>query len=188
MRDNGNCESISKLGGKILKTTVVTIFLCLLMNVSFGVLSQAVGNMTVLNQIFDILLIIVMLFGILSDSATADANMHSIKKTKIDYKRGFIAGIYALIPFYLISLPVLVLKIIGSSVFSSYLIVARMLNAPFTVLYQNIFAKTGLSDVSYWQISLLFLVPLIFVVVCGVSYILGTKKFSLSEKLIYKNK
>lgn len=181
-------DTLPELGFKILKTTLVTIFLCLLMNVSFGVLATAIGNLGLLNQIFNIALSAIMVFGILCDSGNKDANLESFGKIKIDYKRGFIAGLFALIPFYVIALPVLVMKILSAEIFSSYLKVTRLLSSPFTVIYQNIFINTEIENVSYLQILLLFVVPLIFVLICGISYIAGTKKFTFGEKIIYKNK
>ncbi len=181
-------DSTAKLGFKVLKTTIATIFLCLLMNVSFGVLATIAGNLGLLNQIFNILLSVVMLFGILCDSGNKDINLQSFGKIKINYSRGFIAGLFSLIPFYVISLPVLIMKVVGSELFSSYLKVARLLNAPFTVMFQNIFIETEIQNVSYGEILLLFVIPIIFVLICGISYILGTKKISFGDKLIYKNK
>ena len=181
-------DTIPELGFKILKTTIVTIFLCLLMNVSFGVLATAIGNLGLLNQIFNIALSGVMVFGILCDSGNKDANLQSFGKIKISYKRGFLAGLFSLIPFYVIALPVLIMKVFSVELFSSYLKVARLLSSPFTVIYQNIFINTEIENVSYLQILLLFVIPLILVLICGVSYVLGTKKFTFGEKIIYKNK
>ena len=55
-------------------------------------------------------------------------------------------------------------------------------------LAKNIFINTEIENVSYLQILLLFVIPLILVLICGISYILGTKKFTFGEKIIYKNK
>lgn len=54
----------------------------------------------------------------------------------------------------------------------------------FLVLIANGANKFG--DLSYLQIFIIFLLLLIVPVICGISYILGYKSVSLSEKLIYK--
>ena len=53
---------------------------------------------------------------------------------------------------------------------------------------KRLLINTEIENVSYLQILLLFVIPLILVLICGVSYVLGTKKFTFGEKIIYKNK
>jgi hypothetical protein len=156
------------------------------MNVSFSVISKLTGNIGIVNLIFDVVLTLVILYPALCDHGNADANLVSFGKLEPDKKRGFIIGLFSYIPFAVLTLPVFLLKIIGSTSFSSYFRLYRVLNSPFLVTLMNLCPDPDINAVSYIDIAIMFVLPLIFVVGCGVFYILGLKRIVISERLIYK--
>jgi hypothetical protein len=181
-----NRDSILMVGWKTTKTSIVSIFLCLLLNISFGVLSSILGNVGLINLIFDILLSLVILYPPLCDHGNADANLHSFGYIEPDLKRGFIIGLFSLIPYWLLSLPVLVMKLFSMASFAQYFRLYRVIYSPFTITLMNLCPSTELSSVSYFDILIMFALPLIFVVAGGIFYIFGFKRIIISDKLIYK--
>lgn len=181
-----NRDSILAVGWKVIKTSIVTIFLCFLLNISFGVLSSLLGNVGLLNLIFDLLLALVILYPPLCDHGNADANLHSFGYIKPDYKRGFIIGLFSLIPYWLITLPVLILKIFSIPSFSQYFRLYRVIFSPFTITMMNLCPSVDVATVSYLDILVMFVLPLIFVLGGGVFYIFGFKRITFGDKLIYK--
>ncbi len=156
------------------------------MNISFSVITKLTGNIGVVNLAFDVLLTLVILYPALCDHGNADANLVSFGHLEPDYTRGFKIGLFSYIPFAVLTLPVLALKILGSVSFSQYFRLYRVLNSPFLITLMNLCPETDVASVSYLDILIMFALPLIFVIGCGVFYILGLKRIVLSERLIYK--
>ena len=181
-----NRDSILIVGWKVTKTSIVSIFLCFLLNISFAVISSFLGNVGLLNVIFDILLSLVILYPPLCDHGNADANLHSFGYIEPDYKRGFIISLFSLIPYWLITLPVLIMKLFSLSLFSQYFRLYRVIFSPFTITMMNLCPLTDISSVSYLDILVMFLLPLMFVLAGGIFYIFGFKRIAISDKLIYK--
>ena len=179
-------ESIPAVGWKVTKATLVSVFLCILLNISFAVLTTVTGNIGIINLVFDILLTLVIIYAPMCDHGNADANLCSFGYLKPDYKRGFIIGLFSLIPFYVITFPLLIMKIVGSVSFFGYLKLYRVICSPFMIVYLNLCPDTSIGAVSYIDILIMFLMPFIFVIACGIFYIFGLKRITISDKLVYK--
>lgn len=119
-----------------------------------------------------------------------DMNSANFGHSVLDRKRGFwiglvanslniLSGIFLLLNYILYSLQM---------VDFSFIIPFKMLNAEIWPIMNAIESSAFLSALSLWQVVIFALLPLIPVAICGVSYILGTRDFSILQKVVYKNK
>lgn len=116
------------------------------------------------------------------------------ERTAVKYKnqkeqlgKGFIVGAFASIPAVVL---LVVLTILKSSYAKTFpLLIYGMLN---TYLYDLIYLIANgtefFGQFNFVQILLILLLLTIIPIACGISYILGYKGVSISEKMVYKNK
>lgn len=116
------------------------------------------------------------------------------ERTSVKYKnqkeqlgKGFLVGIIASIPAIILLFVLTVLK--SGFAKTLPLLTYAMLN---TYLYDFIYLIANgakfFGDFNLLQILLILLLLTIIPIACGISYILGYKGISISEKIVYKNK
>lgn len=109
------------------------------------------------------------------------------KGKKENKRKGFIVGLFAIIPSLIFLIVLTVLKTGWSKSFS--LLLFGLLN---TYLYDFIYlianGATVFGDFALWQVLVIALMFLVIPITCGISYLFGYNSISISEKLTYKNK
>lgn len=139
----------------------------------------------IVTSVFCLIIVISISYGEMLKLADKDRTAVKYKGQKEQKSKGFIVGAAAMVPAVLFLLVLTVLKSGAAKTFP--LLIYAYLN---TYLYDLICLITGSTTVfgalTFWQILLIFLLLTILPIICGISYILGYKSFSLSEKIIYK--
>jgi len=116
-----------------------------------------------------------------------DVNRVKIKSVDKLPGKGFIGGAIGSLPYMLISLGFILVKLEAVNI--NFLGIIRLLAAPFlafslTLLPVDI--QTA-AELSWINIIVVVLLPLFYVLLSGIGYELGYKRFSISDKLIYKS-
>lgn len=141
---------------------------------------------SVLSQIFCIVILISFIYNDLWKAGNKDFEVERLYGTPINKFKGFIIGLIAVIP----SAAFLTFCLITKSTIAAKLPIAIFTFAN-SYAYEVIFGVTNgvmyWADVQWWQALVYFAVLLIIPLIGLVSYIIGCKDISLSEKLVYKN-
>ena len=116
-----------------------------------------------------------------------DVNRIRIKSVDKLTAKGFIGGAIGAVPFMLISFCFILIKLGVLSL--DLLVLIRLMAAPFlafSLTMLPITAKTA-AELSWANAIICFLLPLFYVLLSGIGYELGLKRFSITDKLIYKD-
>ncbi|MEE1239058.1 MAG: hypothetical protein UHO61_03945 [Acutalibacteraceae bacterium] len=141
----------------------------------------------ILTQVLCLLILMGFIYSDLWKNGTGDSNLVKFEHKKEDKLKGVKIGALATIPNYLFLIYLVIAKLGLSPDFS--LVLYKFLNSSVYSFVELIFGKAiTVSQLAVWQFVLLFLLPLLIPAIAGVSYILGYKNISISEKLVYKNK
>lgn len=142
----------------------------------------------VLSQVCCATVLFFFLYERLYKMGFKDRNLVNFGHKQKDILKGLKIGLIANIPFFILFI-LLVLCGIGIMLKDMPTSFYKLLNSQFYSLVEVIAGKnTYASDLNVLQYVLLFLLQLIVPAVSQVSYILGHKGVSLSERFIYVNK
>ena len=139
----------------------------------------------IISELFLIILLLVMPYSILWSQGDKDCNSVHFGHMDEDKLRGLKVGAVAGIPSY-IAYIILLLSKLGLFL-PHYFTAYRFLNISYLPLI-NLIIGSGVSatmDVSWINLFILFIILAIFPFVCHLSYVLGYKQISISEKIIY---
>lgn len=136
-------------------------------------------------QIFCLIFLITMIYPYVWNIGTVDCNLIKFKHIEPTKLKGLYIGLIAVIPIYLILTYIAVMSL---GVMPDFPIaIYKFLNPVFYSLSTLIIGgAVAASELSVIKFILLFIVPLILPVITHISYTLGVKNISLSEKMIYK--
>ena len=140
----------------------------------------------VLSQIFCLTILASFIYSELWKTGNKDFEAERLYGTPINIFKGMLIGFVAVIP----SIAFLIFSLITQNS-----VMAKLPIAIFTFAncyaYEIIFSVTNgamfWADVQWWQALVYFAVLLIIPIIAFVSYYIGCKDISISEKLIYKN-
>ena len=194
-------KEILKGGGKLFLKTVVINLMCFFVVLSFSVITTmlfkgAVGSklsnsgmacFLIVSQIFAFCFTCGFIYPELWHRGTKDSNLVKFKHKREDKLKGFKIGVASTVPNYLFLIFLVVAKL---GLFPKFpLALYKILNSSvYSFIEVIIGSAVAVSELSAWRLALLFILPLIFPAIAGVSYILGYKNISLSDKFIYKKK
>lgn len=99
--------------------------------------------------------------------------------------KGLRVGFLASTPYFISTLIIIVLKLIGSS---ASILWYRIINIQFISFYAKIFSGNNLNDIAWNAIFISFALQLLLPLATQLSYALGRRHFSFSERLMYKRK
>ncbi len=128
--------------------------------------------------VLSIILFCIMLYCETWRVASSDRNMMNLGHIKVDTTRGLKAGLIGQIPGLILAILAIIYQYSG---FPHYIVLSlyKLYYAPFVDILWF------LEQISYF----FYLLPLVVApLVCHMGYILGYRRFSILEKLIYKKK
>lgn len=108
------------------------------------------------------------------------------KGQRPDPWRGYRIGAFASVPYAVLWVLLLVAKF--GLLPESYTQVYRLATIPFMPYVQWVMPAASLQDTAIWQLLLLLPMLLYVPIVCGISYRLGHKQFSIREHLVFASK
>ncbi len=138
-----------------------------------------------LQQFFMLLTFIIVIGKAIADTAYDDRNATDFTSAAYDKQKGLKIGLFAVIPFVLIYLLLIVSKIVSFEFYGVF----TFLNLPFKP-YMNLITNnaTTIADVSWVAIAAFSVILLAIPLICFVTYRLAFNQDSLVAKLIYKSK
>ena len=194
-------KEILKGGGKLFLKTVVINLMCFFVVLSFSVITTmlfkgAVGSklsnsgmacFLIVSQIFAFCFTCGFIYPELWHRGTKDSNLVKFKHKREDKLKGFKIGVASTVPNYLFLIFLVVAKL---GLFPKFpLALYKILNSSvYSFIEVIIGSAVAVSELTVLRLALLFILPLIIPAIAGVSYILGYKNISLSDKFIYKKK
>lgn len=134
-----------------------------------------------------IVLVIGFIYPYAWNEGFGDVNRVKIKSIDKLSGKGFIGGAIGSLPYMLISVGFILVK--TGVVDIKLLAILRLLSAPFLAISLTLLPvdiKTA-AELSWINIILVFLLPNFYVLLSGIGYELGYKRFSISDKLIFKS-
>lgn len=142
--------------------------------------------------VVDILTTVMMLFllgvfpyNLLWELGGKDETKVRYKGRKPDSWRGFRIGWMATIPAALLYVALWVVRFAGNG--GLYLAIYRVLQMPYLPFINALIGNTANpADVAVWKLAICAVTLLFIPVVCGLSYWLGFRRFSIAEHLTYK--
>ena len=144
-------------------------------------------------KIFDIISQIMMLivfaifpYHILWEFGNHDDTKVRYKGQKMDRLRGYRVGGFVAVPY--LALWVLLMLTKCGVLSSGYVLVYRLATIPFMPFVNWVTNNGHLQNCSFVQLLLLLLMAVYIILVCGVSYQLGHKQFSIHEHLVFAKK
>lgn len=140
----------------------------------------------ILSQILLLIMFAIFPYHILWEFGNRDDTNVRYKGQRPDPFRGFTIGAIASIPYAVLWLLLVIAKL--GVIPAGYLDVYRLLTAPFFPLVQWVTANGNLQDTALWKLLLLVPTILYVPIVCGISYRLGHKQFSIEEHLVFGKK
>lgn len=143
---------------------------------------SATGNTlnTVLIAVFCTAILMIVIYPQFWQLGTADSNLVHFKHKKEDKLKGLKAGLIATVPGTVLLTVLLFIPGAGLALY-------KFLNSGVYAFIGLIVGKAAtFGDLAVWQIILLFLLKGAVPLIAYVSYLLGYKNISLSEKFIYK--
>lgn len=140
----------------------------------------------VVSQIMMLILLAIFPYHILWEFGNRDDTNVRYKGQRMDPLRGYRVGALASVPYLLLWVLLMLAKF--GIMPDSYMLVYRLATIPFMPFVNWMTANGSLQDAAIWQLLLLLLMLLYLPVVCGVSYQLGHRQFSLREHLVFSKK
>lgn len=140
----------------------------------------------VLSQIMMLTILAIFPYHILWDLGNRDDTKVRYKGKKPDPFRGYRVGALASIPYAVmwVLLPVAKLGLLPAGYGEVY----RLATIPFMPFTNWIMPSDQVNETAVWRILVLAIALLFVPVVCGVSYQLGHRQFSLREHLVFAKK
>ena len=194
-------KEILKGGGKLFLKTVVINLMCFFVVLSFSVITTmlfkgAVGSklsnsgmacFLIVSQVVAFCLTCGFIYPELWHRGIKDSNLVKFKHKREDKLKGFKIGVASTVPNYLFLIFLVVAKL---GLFPKFpLALYKILNSSvYSFIEVIIGSAVAVSELTVLRLALLFILPLIIPAIAGVSYILGYKNISLSDKFIYKKK
>lgn len=139
----------------------------------------------VISQIIMLIILAIFPYHIMWEFGNRDDTNVKYKGQRPDPYRGLRVGAFAIVPYFLLWLCLLVAQL--GALPESYAQVYRVATIPFMPYVQWVM-PSPLSDTTIGQIMLLLPILLYIPAVCAVSYRLGHKQFSIREHLVFAKK
>ena len=201
MKFGVHMKEILKGGGKLFLKTIAINIMCFFIVVSFSVITTMIFTGTIdsklsnsgktcfliVSQAVAFCFTCGFIYPELWHRGTKDSNLVKFKHKREDKLKGFKIGVASTVPNYLFLIFLVVAKL---GLFPKFpLALYKILNSSvYSFIEVIIGSAVAVSELTVLRLALLFILPLIIPAIAGVSYILGYKNISLSDKFIYKKK
>ena len=140
----------------------------------------------ILAQIMMLVVLAIFPYDILWEFGNRDDTKVRYKGQRPDPYRGFRVGALAMVPYALLWMLLMVAKF--GLLPEGYTQVYRVATIPFLPFVQWVMPAASLQDTAVWQLFLLLPMLLFIPIVCGISYRLGHKQYSIREHLVFAKK
>ena len=139
-----------------------------------------------LSQVMMLIVLAIFPYHILWDFGNRDDTKVRYKGQRPDPYRGFRVGGLAMVPYVVLWVLLLVAKC--GWLPGNYGKIYRLLTIPFLQYTDWVMPSGNLQETAVWQLLLLIPTLLFVPIVCGISYQLGHKQFSIREHLVFTKK
>ncbi len=174
--------SFTRFTLRIFGNSVVGVILSSFFALTLGAMSDYL-LVTILMTFFSLTLYCTLIYSAAWAQGNKDRNYVHYNRLREDFFRGAKAGLWAMLPYVLTSV-ILILVIVGA--ISDISFIYRILNIHLLPLI-NLVLPAG-EPMTWWGIVVVNLYHLLIPVFSGLGYYLGYKDIALGHKLIYKNK
>ena len=147
---------------------------------------ETLATFQVISQVMMLIVLAIFPYHILWEFGNQDDTKVRYKGQQLDVLRGYRVGAFASVP-YLVLWVLLVLTKFGIMP-DGYVLVYRLATFAFWPFVNWMTANGNLQACSIWQLLALLVTAVYITVVCGVSYQLGHKQFSIHEHLVFSKK
>lgn len=164
---------------------VVTALICLMTSLSVLLLINSVIGRVVC-QFLNFCVLFSLPYGLAWQAGNSDRNKHQFGHIQEDLWKGLKAGAIACVPFFIVSLLLILAK---AGIFTAdFLYPYRLINCIFFPLNYSLLAGTlSLAEMSWGPVILSACTTLVMPVVPAFGYALGYREISLHEKVFYKS-
>lgn len=197
-----------RLALKTFTNLVISTIVCVVVVLALSSLMEPVWGKLVVEAVC-LLITLPILYSYMWGQGDRDANFVQFGRMEKDVWKGLRAGLLAAVPAWLTLIP-LALSMVRVIPFD-FMPIYRLLNAPLWGFVNLMHGSGGAiphaaieaqeatesmpaieavpaTDALSWGIfAVLCLLPLLYVAACAVGYYLGTKRFSVMSKLVYKD-
>ena len=177
-------KSIVRLVFSTYGNMLLAGILCLIVTFSIATfISQPLLN--IIDMIFVVPLYIMLLYMPIWTEGDRNRNMVQFGHLEKDMTKGLKIGLFLPLPYFIWNL---LLTLSKAGIIFDFLPLYKILNAHVWPFVNWLAPTTSVANVSIGALIGCWLLSFYPLVVVTVAYILGYKAFSVSEKLIYKNK
>lgn len=164
---------------------VVAALICLMLSLSVLLLINSVLGRVVC-QLLNFCVLFSLPYGLAWQAGSSDRNKHLFGRVKEDRRKGLKAGVIASIPFFLLS--VLLILARAGLFTGEYLYPYRLLSCIFFPLNYSLLAGTlSLGEMGWGVVILSACTNLILPIIPAFGYALGYRELSIHERFFYKN-
>lgn len=128
------------------------------------------------------------IYGTLWGMGHDDANLANFGHIDLDSWRGLKIYALAMTPFYVLSLFFLACYFFRAPWFTGLAIAYKVISANVWPIMNAFQVSSAQPDIALWQAVIMTALPAVALPFSHLAYHLGTKDFSIMQKLIYKNK
>lgn len=140
----------------------------------------------VLSQIIMLVVFAIFPYHILWEFGNRDDTKVRYKGQRPDPWRGFRVGGFAMVPYALLWVLLLMTKF--GVMPTGYVEAYRWINIPFMPFINWVTSNGDLQNTAVWQLLLLLSILLFIPVVCGIAYRMGHNQFSIREHMVFAKK
>lgn len=140
----------------------------------------------VLSQIIMLVVFAIFPYHILWEFGNRDDTKVRYKGQRPDPWRGFRVGGFAMVPYALLWVLLLMAKF--DVMPTGYVEAYRWINIPFMPFINWVTSNGDLQNTAVWQLLLLLPILLFIPVVCGIAYRMGHNQFSIREHMVFAKK
>lgn len=140
----------------------------------------------VLSQIVMLIVFAIFPYHILWEFGNRDDTKVRYKGQRPDLWRGFRVGGFAMVPYALLWVLLLMTKF--DVMPTGYVEAYRWINIPFMPFINWVTSNGDLQNTAVWQLLLLLPILLFIPAVCGIAYRMGHNQFSIREHMVFAKK
>ena len=160
--------------------------ICCLLTSVFCISTSGSQFARMLLQVASIIVLVAFIYPVCHTKGDLDAPLINAGKKKFTPLMGLYAGLISNSVFMISSIVLLISKLFG--VVPNFFNYYKMINSIyFPYLYSIMPVDYTINEISFVNISFAILVQIVIPVICMIAYILGVKRFSFSEKILYKS-
>lgn len=140
----------------------------------------------IVSQVFMLIILAIFPYHIMWEFGNRDDTNVRYKGQRMDLWRGFRVGLFAMVPYALLWVLLLIAKF--GVLPDGYMQAYRLAHFSYMPFLNWVLPAGSLLNTEFWRLFALLPMLLYIPVVCGISYRLGHKQFSIRERLVFAKK